>query len=135
MPLQYDPEVRNAKLQAIVDAVGEGGSLVIRSGAKPVNTAAANAGDALATIALPTPWMGAPANGVINKAGAAWADNAADDDGTAGHFRIYDAGGVCKIQGTVTQTGGGGDMEVDNTDFAAGQFFEVTAFSIADNNG
>jgi len=31
-------------------------------------------------------------------------------------------------------TGGGGDMEVQNTSFAAGQNFTVTAFVLTDGN-
>jgi hypothetical protein len=38
------------------------------------------------------------------------------------------------MRGTVTATGGGGDMTVDNTSFAAAQAFTVTAFSITDGN-
>jgi len=34
----------------------------------------------------------------------------------------------------VTVTGGGGDMEVDNTSFASGQQFTVTAFTLTDAN-
>ena len=63
-------------------------------------------------------------------------DNAsADATGTAAHFRIYASDGTtCHIQGSVTATGGGGDMEVDNTSFAAGQAFSVTSFSLTDAN-
>jgi hypothetical protein len=39
------------------------------------------------------------------------------------------------MQGTITATGGGGDMEVNNTSFAVGQAFTVTSFTLADNNG
>jgi hypothetical protein len=64
-----------------------------------------------------------------------WSDSSADNAGTAAHFRIYDsAGTTCHMQGTVTATGGGGDMEVDNTSFAAGQQFSVTSFSLTDAN-
>jgi hypothetical protein len=38
------------------------------------------------------------------------------------------------MQGTVTATGGGGDMQVDNVSFAAGQQFTVTAFTLTDGN-
>ena len=59
-----------------------------------------------------------------------WADNSADATGTAGHYRIYASDGTtCHDQGTVTLTGGGGDLTVDNTSFAAGQAFSVTQFT------
>jgi hypothetical protein len=51
--------------------------------------------------------------------------------GTAGHFRLYATGGtVCGQQGTVTGTGGGGDMTVDNTSFAPGQTVTVVTFTL-----
>jgi hypothetical protein len=60
-----------------------------------------------------------------------WEDTSADAAGTAGHFRIKDSGGTtCHIQGTVTITGGGGDMTLDNTSIAAAQAITITAFSI-----
>lgn len=39
-------------------------------------------------------------------------------------------GTTCHMQGTVTATGGGGDMEIQNTNIAAGQSITVTAFAI-----
>ena len=51
--------------------------------------------------------------------------------GTAAHFEIMDSGGTtCHMQGTVTATGGGGDMEIDNTSIATGQQVTVTAFTL-----
>ena len=38
------------------------------------------------------------------------------------------------MQGTVTATGGGGDMTVDNVVFAAGQSFTVTGFTLTAGN-
>jgi hypothetical protein len=38
------------------------------------------------------------------------------------------------MQGTVTATGGGGDMTVDNTSFATGQAFTVTVFTLNAGN-
>jgi hypothetical protein len=38
------------------------------------------------------------------------------------------------MQGTVTATGGGGDMTVDNTSFAITQAFSVTSFTLTDGN-
>jgi polyisoprenoid-binding protein YceI len=60
-----------------------------------------------------------------------WEDTSADATGTAGHFRVKDNGGTtCHIQGTVTLTGGGGDMTLDNTTIVVGQSITVTSFSI-----
>lgn len=134
MTLQYSTTVRNAKLDAIETAIGVSAVLKIRTGAAPANPAAADSGTVLATVTLPADWMAAAAAGAKAKLGT-WEDTAADAAGTAQHFRIYESTAVtCHIQGTVTITAGGGDMTVDNTNFAVGQDFLVTAFTITDNN-
>lgn len=134
MTLQYSINVRNAKLDAVETVVGAAPLLTIRSGAVPASCAAANAGTVLATINLPSDWMAAASGGTKAMAGT-WQDAAADAAGTAGHFRIHDTGGtVCHVQGTVTATGGGGDMTVDNPVFAVGQQFNVTGFTLTAGN-
>ena len=51
--------------------------------------------------------------------------------GTAGYFRLHDNGGTtCHMQGTITATGAGGDMQLDNTNIAVGQQITITAFTI-----
>jgi len=48
---------------------------------------------------------------------------------------MYDSGGTtCHIQGTVTVTGGGGDMTFDTATFTAGQQVTVTGFTLTDGN-
>lgn len=134
MSLQFSTAVRNARLDAIETTAGASAILKIRSGAPPANCGTADSGTVLATVNLPADYMANAASGVKAKSGT-WEDLSADNAGTAGHFRIYDnAGTTCHVQGTITATGGGGDMELNNTVLAAGQDFQVTAFSIADNN-
>ena len=78
--------------------------------------------------------MAAASSGSKAKSGT-WQDTSADATGTAAHFRIYDSGGTtCHLQGTVTATGGGGDMTVDNTSFASGQSFTINSFTLTDAN-
>ena len=135
MALQLSMAVRNARLDAIETAIGADAILKIRSGAKPADCAAADAGTVLATLALPADYMANAASASKAKSGT-WQDLAADAAGTAGHFRIYAANGTtCHAQGTITAVGGGGDMELDNTVFAAGQAFEVKTFQINEPNG
>lgn len=134
MTVNLSVTVRNARLDALETAIGPDAVLKIRSGAKPTACADADAGTPLATINLPSDWM-ANASGGQKAMSGTWADNSADATGTAGHFRVYEDDGVtCHMQGTVTTTGGGGDMEVSNTSFAEGQEFQVTSFVLQDNN-
>jgi hypothetical protein len=128
MAFQFSTTVRNASLDAIETTIGAAPTLEIRSGTVPANCAAADAGTLLASLALPSDWLAAASAGAKALLGT-WQDAAADAAGTAAHFRIK-AGATCHIQGTVTATGGGGDMTVDNTSFAVGQQVTVTAFTI-----
>lgn len=134
MPLQASVAVRNARLDAIETAIGASAIMRIFSGAAPANCAAANSGTVLATLNLPADYLANAASGQKAKSGT-WDDASADNAGTAGHWRIYASDGTtCHLQGTVTATGGGGDMEVNNTIFAAGQAFTVTSFTLNEPN-
>jgi hypothetical protein len=78
--------------------------------------------------------MAAASGGSKAKSGT-WEDTSADATGTAGHFRLYASDGVTvHAQGTVTATGGGGDMTLDNTSIASGQAVTVTTFTITAGN-
>lgn len=134
MSLQYSVTVRNAKLDAVESTIGTSAILKIRTGSAPANCGTADSGTVLATVNLPSDWMANASSGSKAKSGT-WEDTSADNTGTAGYFRIYDSGGTtCHIQGTVTVTGGGGDMTVDNTSFASGQDFLVTGFTLTAGN-
>lgn len=126
--------VRNARLDAIETAIGTGAILKIRSGSVPTNIADADAGDVLAAMTLPSDWMAAASSGAKAKDGT-WQDASADNAGTAGHFRVYASDGTTQhIQGTVTATGGGGDMTLDNTSITAGQTVTISTFTLTDGN-
>lgn len=134
MAIQFSVTVRNVRLDAIETAVGTSAVLRIRSGAAPATCATADSGTVLATINCPSDWLAAAASGSKSISGT-WQDLSADATGTAGHFRLYDSTGTtCHMQGTVTATGGGGDMEVTNTSFTAGQSFTVNTFTLTDAN-
>lgn len=134
MAVQLSVSVRNARLDAIETAIGVSAVLKIRTGAQPATCATADSGTVLATCNLPSDYLAAAAAGAKAKSGT-WEDLSADAAGTAAHWRLYATDGTtCHAQGTVTATGGGGDMTVDNVVFAAAQAFTVTAFTLTDGN-
>lgn len=133
MAITLADSTRNARLDAIETDIGTSAILKIRTGAPPSNVAAASTGTVLATCNLPSDWLAAAASGAKSKSGT-WEDTSADATGTAGHFEITTSGGTVKMRGTVTATGGGGDMTVDNTSFASAQAFSVTSFTLTDGN-
>lgn len=128
MAISLSTAVRNAMLDSIESTIGAGAVLKIRTGAAP-GIGSADSGTVLATLTLPSDWMAAASGGSKAKAGT-WEDTSADATGEAAHYRIYASDGTTQhIEGSVTATGGGGDMEVDNTSFAAGQAFTITSYS------
>jgi hypothetical protein len=128
MPFQFSTAARNASIDAIETTIGTAPTLEIRSGAVPANCAAADSGTVLATMTLPSDWLAAASNGSKTLLGT-WQDTSADATGTAGHFRIK-VGATCHIQGTVTATGGGGDMTLDNISIASAQQVTITSFTL-----
>ena len=138
MAIQLNTTTRNARLDTIESTNGTSCSLEIRSGAAPANCGTVGSGTILATINLPTDWLAAASGGSKAIAGS-WQDASADNTGTAAHFRMYNSQATkdnttCFMQGTVTATGGGGDMTVDSTSFTATQQFTVTTFTLTDGN-
>lgn len=133
MSLQYSGAVRDAQLDAVETVVGTGPKLQIRSGAVPANCAAADAGTLLCEITLPSDWMAAASGGSKAKSGT-WTGTGAAA-GNAGHFRVKNtAGSTTHAQGTVTATGGGGDMTMDNINIASAQAVTVNSFTLTAGN-
>lgn len=133
MALQLSTNVRNAMADSFESTTGTAAILRIYTGAPPANCAAAVTGTQLLTITLPSDWMNAAASGSKTKLGT-WS-NPAGAAGTAGYFRIWDSTATtCHAQGTVTATGGGGDMTVDNTSIASGQTVTVNTFTLNTGN-
>lgn len=132
MAFQYDVATRNTWLDSIETTAGTTPDLLIYTGSVPATTATAASGSLLATIALPSDWMAAASSGSKAKAGT-WTGTASGT-GTAGYFRIATTGGgTVRMQGTVTVTGGGGDMTLNNTSIASGQSITIDTFTLTAN--
>jgi hypothetical protein len=134
MAIQHSVAVRNAKLDAIETATGASPKLELRTGTKPANCAAATTGTLVALMDLPADHLAAAASGQKAKSGT-WQDTTANNAGTIGYYRIFaNDGTTCHEQGSVTITGGGGDMTVDNPVVEAGQQITVTAYTLTEGN-
>lgn len=134
MTIQFSVPVRNARLDAIETAMGTSAKLIIFSGTQPASCSEPPVGTVLATLELPSAWMLPASSGSKEKNGT-WTDTSADDSGTAGFFRVYDSLlTVCGIQGSITATGGAGDMTLDNVIIVAGQTVTITSFVLTDGN-
>lgn len=135
MAIQLGVVTRNARLDAIETTIGTDPVLVISNGATPGSCAAAFTGTVLASLTLPSDWMGAAANGAKALNGT-WQDSSADNSGTAVYFRIYGSNGTagtCHIQG-LAGTAVSSDLVLDSQVFTAGQSFTITSFTLTDGN-
>lgn len=131
MTIQLSVSVRNSMLDAIETAIGTSAVIKLRSGAPPANNAAADSGTVIASISLASDYMSAASSGSKAFSSTPLTDSAADATGTLGHYRVYASDGTtCHMQGTITATGGGGDMTVDNTSVTAGQQVNITSWSM-----
>jgi hypothetical protein len=135
--MQYSETLRNNQLDQIESTVGVTPLLRIFSGVKPGSTAQADSGTMLLQTALPSDWLNAASAGSKTLLGT-WLGTGHANAGTgtaAGHFRIYDAAGsACHLQGSITVTGGGGDMTLVNTSIAENQTVQITGFTVTAGN-
>ena len=90
-----------------------GGKIDIYTDTQPASANDAATGTLLVTIDLPTPAFDDAVDGVATKAGS-WF-GVAEATGTAGWFRMRNAGDTLRKDGEVTATAGGGEIEIDTT--------------------
>lgn len=137
MAIQFSTTLRNNQLDQIEVTTGTSAKLRLYSGSPPANCAAAATGTMLLEVTLPSDWMNDAANGIKTKNGT-WTGTGDAGAGTgtnAGYFRVWDSGVTnCHLQGTVTITGGGGDMTLDNTNIAQNQTVTVNTFTLNAGN-
>lgn len=132
MTVQRSTAVRNARLDAIETTIGTSAKVQIRTGAQPANCAAAASGTLLVEFALGSDWAAA-ASGGSKAFNSTPVIGTASGTGTAGHYRIVDsAGTTCHEQGSVTSTGGGGDVIIDNTSITSGQTVNITGWTVTE---
>lgn len=133
-PLEFSPALRDAMMDALVAEIGADPILRIYTGTKPALLSDAASGTLLTELELPTAWMNASSGGAITKTGT-WSDLSANDDGTAGYFRVYDAAGTTAyIQGDCTDTAGAGPMKLSITTVVSTQPVTVVTFTITGPN-
>lgn len=142
MSVNYSTAVRIAMLDAIETAIGANARVVFYTGSKPTLCSDAATGTVVATLPLTGnsgDWMAAAsaAGNVVTKAkhgSSSWSATASAA-GTIGYYRIYDSTvTTCHEQGTVTATGGGGDITLDNVVVALNQTITITAKTITAGN-
>lgn len=122
MAITHSTTIRNGLADYVVDAIDGGagdanGDIVIMT-----------SGDVeIATLAFSDPAFGAAAGGTATA--SAISDDTNATGGTAALFKVQNKANTELFRGTVTATGGGGDMQLSSTSIGAGDTVRITAFT------
>ena len=116
MALTVSNSLANSMATAVASGLGSNSVIEIRSGARPATADTAATGTLLVSITVGGSWSAAGA--ALSAADPSPANPAAG--GTASWFRLKTSGGASMLDGTVTATGGGGDMTLGSTTITVG---------------
>lgn len=121
MAITTSAAVAQAAATAVASTIGAGATIEIRSGSKPATPETTASGTLLATVNVSGSFTAT--GGTLTSADPAAVTVAAT--GTAGYFRVKASGGTAHIDGTVTATGGGGDMQLATVALSAGATLDL----------
>lgn len=116
MSISISAATANSMATALATAIGSASTIEIRSGAKPATPETAASGTLL--VSVPVSGSFTASGGSITASDPAAASPAAS--GQAGYFRVKTSGGTAVLDGTVSATGGGGDMVLGSTTITTG---------------
>lgn len=126
MALTHTTTIRNGLCDYTVDAIDVGttdatGDVIVQTAADVT----------LCTIALANAAFGAAGASVAGQAAAAGLpkEGTAGATGTAAKFRVRNRDNTEIFQGTVTVTGGGGDMELSSTSISTNDVIRINTFT------
>lgn len=128
MAIRLSSASRDAACDAITNRADAGtaaGKLRIYTGSQPATGNDAATGTLLAEVILVDPAFtsGGTGTNTLSDPGGVAATSA----GTAGWFRVLDSDLNQVIDGSVSGTGGGGDLQLSNTSLAVGQTVDIQA--------
>lgn len=123
--------LRNARADAITAAVGASGKIRFYSGTRPATGGAATT--LLAECPCSATFAPAASGGVLT-VNAITNDASIDTSGTVSWFRILTSANVAVLDGSVTATGGGGDMTTPSTSWTATEPLAVSSLVFTEGN-
>ena len=129
MPISNSNIFKTSLAQTFETAVGSGGRLTFYSGTIPATADTALSGNtALAQLSVASAnFMADPTNGVSGLISTLTVTAAAT--GTMSFYRWETTAGACIQQGSVTATGGGGDITFSSVSVTAGQTVNLTSYT------
>lgn len=131
MTLSIATTYRNAMCDALVDGLDAGagaGTIKIYDGTRPANPNASITGTLLATVTCIDPAFGTASAGAATLSDPASVTAVAT--GTATHFRAADSNSNAIFDGSVTATGGGGDLTLATVSITSGLTIDLTGGTV-----
>lgn len=117
MSLTHATATRNALADKITTLLGATGKLRFRASTTTI-----------VDISLANPAFGAASGGTATLAGTPLSANAVAT-GSIDNFQLLDSSGTLLLSGTVTATGGGGDITVNNISVNSGQEVAISSLT------
>ena len=117
MPLTHEVAVRNGLADYVVDQLNGGNLLFMTTGE----------GAEVATLPLAATAFGAASSGTAT-AGTITSDSSATG-GTIATYKMETSGNTRIVGGSVTETGGGGDIEMSSLVIGAGDTVSVSSYT------
>lgn len=133
MTVSLSTTVRNARLQAVLDAIGGNAQIRMFTAPRPANVAAAETGTLLAELTGGTPLAPPPVGGTAT-ANPITQDSAANATGVAAWARIRTSGGSAVLDVDCSNVGGGGEIELITTSITAGQPVQWSSLVLTEGN-
>lgn len=125
MALTHVTAIRNSLADLVVDALDLGSTDATGDIQIATSTAFSTI---LATLTFANPAFGSATGGTAT-ANAIVSDTNAANTGTAASFRLRDRNNAEVLRGTVTATGGGGDIQLSSTSITAGDTVSITSLT------
>lgn len=129
MAIRYTTATRNALCDAWVDRFDAGsgaGKIRIYTGTQPASANDPVSGTLLAEITLNDPAFGAAVLGAATVDSSPAISGSVSSTGTAGWWRGLDSDDNVVCDGSVTATGGGGDITIATTSLTSGGSVTIT---------
>jgi len=133
MTIRLPVASRSAAADAVADLIDAGagsGLLRVYTGSQPASADIAATGTLLAVFTLNDPAFGAAAAGTATLSVAPALSTTGVAAGDAGWFRIIDSTGATVLDGSVTASGGGGDLIVSTITVSIGLTLQLTSGTI-----
>ena len=133
MAIGFSVTVRNAQMNAISSAAGNGAKLNLYGGTRPATGAAISSQTLLAELVCGSPLAPNAVNGTITL-NPVTSDTSANNTGTATWARLTSSSGTFVADFSVGLTGSGADIEVNNTSISSGQQVDLVSGTITAGN-